>query len=178
MPNSVAKILENAREIGKARKNKERKEKRAKRAAESTEERNNRQRQNHEQKKVRYSSLTLEQKKDQSTKRRQSRCSKAAYIRSKTAKIACSVDVETFEELSIPLHDLGFASDCCKFCSALRYPTELDSFCCRRGNVQLAETKKPPAVISNLYSNPSFLKNIVGYNNLMALASLGCQEPQ
>ena len=92
------------------RKKKERLKKRLKREADNSEQRNTRQRQNSEQKKVRYSLVTFEQIQDHSTKRRQSRTSKAAYIRSKTAKIACSVDVESFEELSITLHDLGTAS--------------------------------------------------------------------
>ena len=79
---------------------------------------------------------------------------------------------------NIKVHNIGKADVLCEFCGSLKFSHESNAFCCRRGNGVLPQLLKPPDTILELHKNNMFLKNIVAFNNLMALASLGCEEPE
>ena len=97
--------------------------------------------------------------------------------RSKTRGIACHCDSSDFAELHVQIHNIGEANTICSYCDSKRWSCELESFCCRKGNVDLPPLSTYPHSIKDLFENNDFLKNIVAYNNLMALASMGCNEP-
>ena len=97
--------------------------------------------------------------------------------RSKTLGIACHCDSSDFAELHVQIHNIGEANTFCSYCDSKRWSCELESFCCRKGNVDLPPLSTYPHSIKDLFENNDFLKNIVAYNNLMALASMGCNEP-
>ena len=95
----------------------------------------------------------------------------------KTTKTALNGEFASFTGDCVQVHNIGNANRVCQFCRAVSFEAELESICCGRGNLSLPEREEVPEVISKLYQNKTFLKHIVAYNNLIALASLGCQEP-
>ena len=65
----------------------------------------------------------------------------------------------------------------CKFCSAFRFKDERN-FCCGKGKVdKVPVLRDPPEKMKKLFENESFLKNTRGYNNVIAMASVGCKTP-
>ena len=121
--------------------------------------------------------MTQEKKNEVSASRRLARNAKCSAKRSKTAKSA-SRKIEAMNDHNITVHNIGKADVLCEFRGSLKFSHESNSFCCRRGNVVLPQLLKPPDTILELHKNNMFLKNIVAFNNLMALASLGCEEPE
>ena len=75
-------------------------------------------------------------------------------------------------------HNIGKADVLCEFCGTLKFSHESNSFCCRRGNNVLPQLLNPPDTNLELHDNNMILKNIVAFDNLMALASLNCEEPE
>ena len=66
----------------------------------------------------------------------------------------------------------------CSFCGAFRYRNERN-FCCSKGKVnKVPLLKDPPGEMKKLFENESFLKNARGYNNVLAMASVGCKTPE
>jgi hypothetical protein len=80
------------------------------------------------------------------------------------------------------IHDGGSIREAvCTFCKAYRFKSELDSFCCMRGKVVLEPVPPPPQQIVALYNSETqrgrhFLDNSRAFNNILSLASIGCQE--
>ena len=93
------------------------------------------------------------------------------------------VSQDAFMEKSIPDHimevSIGSLFDKknqCKDCKAFRFSKERN-FCCSQGDVVLASIPEPPENLQKLYSKKSFTDNIRGYNNVLAMASIGCDTP-
>ena len=66
-----------------------------------------------------------------------------------------------------------FEQDTCSDCHAFKWAKETPGFCCYQGKIKLEKVHDPPAVIEDLLKNKEFTANIRGYNNALALASLG-----
>ena len=66
----------------------------------------------------------------------------------------------------------------CEHCGAYRWKRERKGLCCLNGTVKLPQLPPPPDELLPLYtaSGSHFLKHARAYNNLFALASLGCSE--
>ena len=112
---------------------------------------------------------------------------KQAEKQSKTIKslfkLARQVDVSEFKEntsthFTYQSNTNLYAQSPCTYCNALKWPNETPSFCCNSGKVKLPRIKEPPAVIKNLMKNSHFMDNIRGYNNSLALASIGSTNPE
>ena len=71
-----------------------------------------------------------------------------------------------------------FEQSSCLYCGALKWPHETPSFCCNNGKVKLPRIRDPPKEIKELMNNKNFVENIRGYNNALALASLGSNQPE
>ena len=91
------------------------------------------------------------------------------------------VDVSRFEESTIPsqyqTYYCGNLYDkICTHCHAYKWPTERSSLCCLNGTVTLVDYPEPPTELMQLYNanNATFFKHIRAYNNIFALASMGC----
>ena len=90
-----------------------------------------------------------------------------------------------FEECTLPgemgvLHCGSLFDTNCPHCQAFRWPAELPSFCCQRGTVVVNQVRPPPSALRMLHTDlyrEAYLSNIRAYNNILALASLGCREP-
>ena len=67
-------------------------------------------------------------------------------------------------------------SNQCKYCKAFRFKKERN-FCCSQGDVVLPQIPEPPKQLKALYSKKAFTDNIRGYNNILAMASIGCETP-
>ena len=87
--------------------------------------------------------------------------------------------VDSFPEQYVKQQDVGEFSHVCQFCSALSWPKERATLCCKGGNVVLPAIPEPPHVLMELFNaNQSFLKRIRSFNNTFALASIGCKQIQ
>ena len=64
----------------------------------------------------------------------------------------------------------------CVHCEAYRFKNERN-FCCSQGDVFIPHIPEPPEALIKLYSNKKFTNNIRGYNNILAMASIGCITP-
>ncbi|KAL5262078.1 hypothetical protein ACHWQZ_G007688 [Mnemiopsis leidyi] len=66
----------------------------------------------------------------------------------------------------------------CEHCGAYKWKRERKGLCCLNGTVKLPQLPPPPDELLPLYtaSGSHFLKHARAYNNLFALASLGCSE--
>lgn len=78
-------------------------------------------------------------------------------------------------------HNAGnFHDTTCTHCKAYHWPKESESTCCGKGKVVLEPVPPPPERMRPLYNirlgNKYFIENIRAYNNMLALASLGCSE--
>ena len=73
---------------------------------------------------------------------------------------------------------LGQDGNVCRHCSADRWPGERKGLCCLGGTVQLPRLPPPLEQLLPLYTlrGSVFLKNARAYNNIFALASLGCNK--
>jgi len=101
--------------------------------------------------------------------------------RKTTMNVEKAVDVSMYwEDLNV-MHKAGpFTGSPCTHCGAFKWQDESESTCCAKGKVKLHPIKPLPPRMVRLYDineNPHFLKNIVAYNNLLALASLGYNKP-
>ena len=76
------------------------------------------------------------------------------------------------------LQSCGELSSLCNFCGALRWASELSSFCCQNRKVTLPVPPTPPPNVQKYYDGtvPDFLTHVRSYNNALALASIGCEE--
>jgi len=85
----------------------------------------------------------------------------------------------TFDLNAIPVHCLGEMNSSCDHCGALYFECEknqqgLSFKCCRNGKVPDPSIPQPPVLIRNLIKHhPSFVPNIIYYNNAFAFASIG-----
>ena len=64
----------------------------------------------------------------------------------------------------------------CKDCKAFRFKKERN-FCCSQGDIVIPSIPEPPKELKKLYSNKKFTDKIRGYNNILAMASIGCVSP-
>ena len=64
----------------------------------------------------------------------------------------------------------------CGFCKAFRFKGERN-FCCGKGKVKVALLPDAPNEMQKLYSDKKFLKDARAYNNILAMASVGCATP-
>ena len=99
-----------------------------------------------------------------------------------TLNAARLCDVQFFHEDAHCSHYAdNFYSNTCQYCKSFMWPAELESTCWNKGQVILPYVLPPPTNIMKLYntikSGHHFLKNIVAYNNLLALASIGYKDP-
>jgi len=105
----------------------------------------------------------------------------ATLGRKTTMNVAKALDVSMYQEDLAVRHTTGsFTGWPCTHCGAFKWKDESESTCCAKGKVKLHPIKPLPPRMVRLYDineNPHFLKNIVAYNNLLALASLGYNEP-
>ena len=80
------------------------------------------------------------------------------------------------EALSSSIGSLWEAKNQCSHCKAFKFKNETN-FCCGKGGVEIPLLKDPPKKIQNLYSKKSFLESARAYNNILAMASIGCSAP-
>ena len=99
-------------------------------------------------------------------------------------EIAVNCDQSKFKEgdLSDEVLDSSVGSiwkseNQCKFCKAFKFNNERN-FCCGQGKVNIPVLPDPPAKMQQIYSNEKFLRNTRGYNNILAMASIGCFTPE
>eukprot|EP00116_Pleurobrachia_bachei_P000686 sb/3460948/ len=72
---------------------------------------------------------------------------------------------------------LGSCNLSCPFCLAYKWRAEKESFCCGKGMVSLPSIPPPPPEYVNLLtSHPEIIRKSRAYNNMLCLASLGCNE--
>lgn len=64
----------------------------------------------------------------------------------------------------------------CHYCKAYKFNGETN-FCCLSGQIMLDPVPEPPEELCKLYQDQAFTKNIRGYNNSLAMASVGCNIP-
>ena len=65
----------------------------------------------------------------------------------------------------------------CPNCGAFRFKNERN-FCCSKGKVdKVPVLKDPPAEMKEIFANETFLRNARGYNNVLAMASVGVKTP-
>jgi len=95
--------------------------------------------------------------------------------------VAKALDVYMYREDLNDMPEAGsFTGSPCTHCGAFKWQDESESTCCAKGKVKLHPIKPLPPRMVRLYDineSPHFLKNIVAYNNLLALASLGYNDP-
>ena len=98
--------------------------------------------------------------------------------------IAIKCDQDDFREkeftkdlLSSDVGSIWESKNQCKFCGAYRFKDERN-FCCGKGKVKVPVLKDPPEKMRKLFEKESVLKNARGYNNILAMASVGCKTPQ
>ena len=103
--------------------------------------------------------------------------------RSPYKNIAVKVTQDKFAENGIPeslknsyLGSLFDKSNQCNHCSAFRFKKETN-FCCSQGDVVLPTIPDPPKELQMLFKNKKFTDNIRGYNNILAMASIGLTLP-
>ena len=106
--------------------------------------------------------------------------------RTELLNIARSADVATFKECALPeematLHCGSLFATKCAHCNAFRWSAELPSFCCQKGTVALGQVRPPPSTLRMLHDaalyRDAYLSHTRAYNNVLALASLGCKVP-
>ena len=90
---------------------------------------------------------------------------------------------DTFSETQIADHiksnylgSLFDKSKQCDYCEAFRFEKESD-FCCRKGDIEVEDIPEPPEQLRKMYENKTFTNNLRGYNNILAMASIGCETP-
>lgn len=98
-------------------------------------------------------------------------------------RVAASIKQDNFLEENIPtdLLDSSIGSlydkkNQCQYCKAYRFKKERN-FCCSQGDIILPKIPEPPKELEKLYDNKAFTDNIRGYNNILAMASIGCNTP-
>ena len=52
------------------------------------------------------------------------------------------------------------------------------NFCCGQGDIILPSFPDPPEELKKLFAEKKFTDNIRGYNNILAMASIGCETPE
>ena len=110
---------------------------------------------------------------------------KTAQIkRSSHRMIAANVTQDKFQEKEIDenmkssyLGNLMEESNQCKKCDAYRFKNERN-FCCSQGDIVLPTIPEPPEELRKLFEQKKFTDNIRGYNNILAMASIGCTTPE
>ena len=97
--------------------------------------------------------------------------------------IGREVDVTDFLERNVPEQFLTefhahFSPFVCPHCNAYLWEKENKNACCVGGKVRLPRLPPPPDELLPLYDvrGSAFLKKARAYNNLFAMASLGCSE--
>lgn len=92
-------------------------------------------------------------------------------------------DVSEFKEGDIPEEfrkqfEESIRDSVCPHCNAYLWKRERRGLCCSDGGVKLPQLPPPPDELLPLYTarGSHFLKNVRAYNNIFALASLGCSE--
>ena len=98
-------------------------------------------------------------------------------------RIAVNVSQYRFKEKDIDsnirssyLGDLKNKAYQCKYCYAYRFRNERN-FCCSQGDIILPKIPEPPEDLKELFNEKRFTENIRGYNNILAMASIGCTTP-
>ena len=106
----------------------------------------------------------------------------AATARAWVAKLndAFSYDCTLAYELN-PSLTIGRISECCQFCSALKWKHESPGMCCSSGKVRLPPILPPPEPLYSLLLGESvqskaFLKSIWLYNSLFSMTSFAAHE--
>ena len=94
---------------------------------------------------------------------------------------ACQTEyLEKDQHPDLSPHSCGELNVVCQFCKARRWTTERQTMCCQNGKVNIPIPPPPPPEMMKFYditqSRPAFLPLSRGYNNALALASIGCQE--
>ena len=67
-------------------------------------------------------------------------------------------------------------SNQCQYCKAFRFKRETN-FCCSKGDVVIPKIPDPPKELQKLFNKKSFTDKIRGYNNILAMASIGLSLP-
>ena len=93
-------------------------------------------------------------------------------------KIAVNKD---FDESSLPYFEYSnignlFDQQICQFCNAYKWAKETPGFCCNMGKIELKKINDPPEIIETLLKDKKFTDHIRGYNNALALASVGTEH--
>ena len=127
---------------------------------------------------------------DETKKMKENELLKAARLtrterqRSKFIQIAVNVNQDEFREkelsselLSSSVGSIWEKENQCKLCGAFRFKDETN-FCCGKGKVnKVSALPEPPKELKTLFENQTFLRNARGYNNILAMASVGCHTP-
>ena len=93
-------------------------------------------------------------------------------------KIAVNKDFDESSSLDFKYSSIGnvFDQNTCTFCQAYKWAKETPGFCCNLGKIKLEKIDDPPSVIEDLLKDKKFTEHIRGYNNVLALASLGTEH--
>ena len=84
-------------------------------------------------------------------------------------------------ELKDTSDKIGFMSDVCKYCSAMKWKAETPSLCCNNNKVNLDPFPLPPRELQKLLLSDTvearlFRENIRSFNNALALSSIKVNE--
>ena len=98
--------------------------------------------------------------------------------------LAVNITQDKFQEKEIDenirssyLGNLMDETNQCKNCYAYKFKNERN-FCCGQGDIVLPAIPEPPKELRNLFEQKKFTENIRGYNNILAMASIGCTTPE
>ena len=97
--------------------------------------------------------------------------------------VAANADQVKFREKDFPepllsssIGSLYEEKNQCVFCKAYRFEGERN-FCCGKGKFKIESLPQAPKEKQTLYSEGKFLKDARAYNNILAMASVGCATP-
>ena len=89
--------------------------------------------------------------------------------------------IENSEDERHNIYDVGniYDQQVCPHCDAYRWPGETLHSCCWDGKLStvLTPVREPPALLRDLLSDRHFTQHIRSYNNCLAFASLGSDNP-
>ena len=117
-------------------------------------------------------------------RKRKAQAREAAVKNSPLWCIAVNDDQENFKEANISeeyissyVGSLWGKETQCVHCKAFKFKNETN-FCCSKGCVTIPILPDPPKKMQKLFSKPSFINNARAYNNILAMASIGCKAPE